>query len=97
MNNALSNIDREFSNLIHEIELEDEKVNLYIGWKERNAIRENRERRRNIKDEWLIIDKVLQMDFRQIDREKINKAVAGLAKRKFTYRVIEEDQTENVV
>lgn len=36
------------------------------------------------------------MDFRSIDRNEINKAVEGLANRKFTYRIVEEDET-NVV
>ena len=37
------------------------------------------------------------MDFRNLDRSTIDKVVRGLAKRKFTYRVIEEEETENVV
>lgn len=91
----LTNIDRQFSNLVHQIELEG-KVDLYGGWLERNKIKENRERRRDIKDELIIISNVLKMDFRSIDRNEINKAVEGLANRKFTYRIVEEDET-NVV
>lgn len=38
------------------------------------------------------------MDFTKLDRDTISKTVAGLAKRKFTYRVVEEeDDTENAV
>lgn len=37
------------------------------------------------------------MDFRSLDREAVNKAVIGLAKRKFTYRIVEESETKNVV
>lgn len=66
------------------------------GWLERNKIKENREKRRDIKDELIIISNVLKMDFRSIDRNEINKAVEGLANRKFTYRIVEEDET-NVV
>jgi hypothetical protein len=91
----LTNIDRQFSNLVHQIELEG-KVDLYGGWLERNKIKENREKRRDIKDELIIISNVLKMDFRSIDRNEINKAVEGLANRKFTYRIVEEDET-NVV
>ena len=45
----------------------------------------------------LVLSSVLKMDFRNLDRSTIDKAVRGLAKRKFTYRVIEEEETENVV
>lgn len=93
LNTMLSNIDKEFSNLIHDIEFEG-NIDLYGGWKERNEIKENRRRRRTVKDELIIISNVLRMDFRELDREIINKAVAGLAKRKFTYRVVEEDKTK---
>lgn len=89
----LSNIDRQFSNLIHEIELED-RVDLYSGWIERNKIKSNREKRRNIKDELLIISSVLKMDFRNIDRDTINEIVLRLANRKFTYRIVEEDEID---
>lgn len=33
LNTELSNVDKEFSNIIHEIELENSK-DLYSGWKE---------------------------------------------------------------
>ena len=59
---------------------------------ERNKIKENREKRRNIKDELLIISNVLKMDFRHLDKETISKAVTGLANRRFTYRIVEEEE-----
>lgn len=96
LNKELSEIDKEFVNIIHEIEFEG-KVDLYGGWQERNKIKFNREKRRKIKDELLIISNVLRMDFRNLDRETVNKAVIGLANRKFAYRVVEEDETENVM
>lgn len=93
----LSNVDKNFVNIIHKIEFEG-KVDLYGGWNERNEVKKNREKRRKIKDELLIISSVLRMDFRNLDRNTIDKMVAGLAKRKFAYRIIEEgDETENVV
>lgn len=88
----LSNVDKQFSNLIHELELEG-SVDLYRGWIERKRIKENRERRRNIKDELMIISNVLRMDFRNLDREAIDKVVVGLVNRKFTYRIVEEEET----
>lgn len=96
LNRDLSNVDKQFINLVHEIELEG-KIDLYGGWKERNKIKENRERRRIIKDELMIISNVLRMDFRNLDRETVNKAVAGLANRKFTYRIVEEEVIENAM
>lgn len=95
LNRELSNVDKQFSNLVHEIEFEG-KVDLYCGWQERNRIKENREKRRMIKDELLVISGVLRMDFSNIDREKINKAVSGLANRKFTYRIVEEEEPDVV-
>ena len=92
----LSDADKEFSNMVHKVELE-EKIDMYGAWEERNKWRKNRRKRREIKDELLIISNVLKMDFRNLDRSTIDKAVRGLAKRKFTYRVIEEEETENVV
>lgn len=97
LNRELSNIDKQFSNLVHEIEFEG-NIDLYGGWIERNKLKENREKRRNIKDELLVISSVLKMDFRNLDRDIINKTVTGLAKRKFTYRIVEEeDDAENAV
>lgn len=96
LNKALSEIDKEFINIIHEIEFEG-KIDLYGGWQERNKLKENREKRRHIKDELLVISSVIKMDFRNLDRNTINKVVAGLTKRKFTFRVVEEEEIENVM
>lgn len=95
LNRELSNIDKQFVNMIHEIEFEG-KVDLYGGWQERNKIKENREKRRYIKDELLIISNVLRMDFRDLDREVINRAVVGLANRKYAYRIVDEENTDDV-
>lgn len=93
----LSDVDKEFTNIVHEIEFEG-SIDLYGGWQERNRVKENREKRRKIKDELLVLSSVIKMDFTKLDRNTISKTVAGLAKRKFTYRVVEEeDDTENVM
>ena len=95
----LSNVDKEISNIIHQIELED-SVDLYRGWLERNqikvAIKVAREKRRIIKDELIIISSVLKADFRNLDRNNIRKSIEGLSNRKFTLRII-EDGDENAV
>ena len=96
LNKALSEIGKEFINIIHEIEFEG-KIDLYGGWQERNRVKENREKRRYIKNEMLVLSSVLKMDFRNLDRNTIDKVVTGLTKRKFTYRVVEEEETESVV
>ena len=95
LNRALSEIDKEFVNIIHEIEFEG-KIDLYGGWLERNMIKENRERRRHIKNELIVISSVLKMDLRNLDRDVVDKVVTGLTKRKFRYRVADGD-VENVV
>ena len=92
----LSDVDKEFSNMVHKVELED-KIDMYGAWIERMEWQKNRRKRRKIKDELLVISNVLKMDFRNLDRELVNKVVVGLTKRKFKYRVVEEDETENAV
>ena len=96
LNRELSEVDKTFSNIVHKIELED-KIDMYGAWKERIEAQNNRRKRREIKDEMLVISSVLKMDFRNLDRSTIDKVVRGLAKRKFTYRVVEEEETKNVV
>ena len=91
----LSNIDKEFSNLVHKIEFE-EKIDLYGGWIERNQIKANREKRRDIKDELLIVSNVLKTDFTYMSSENIRKSVEGLANRKFTLRVVEEGENDDL-
>ena len=88
----LSNVNKEFTNIIHQIELED-KVNMYIGWQERNDIKANREKRRIIKDELMIVENVLrEVNPSCFKRENIKKAVDGLSNRKYTFRVVEENE-----
>lgn len=94
----LENCDNELLDILHSIELETPK-DLYGGWQMYKTIRENRKRRRNIKDETLIINDVLEeIKPDCLDRERIKRAVDGLIGRKYTFRVIEmEDDTKNVV
>ena len=86
----LSNVNKEFTNVIHEIELED-SVNMFIAWQERNKIKANRKKRRDIKDELMIVENVLrEINPSSLKRENIQKAVNGLSNRKYTFRVVEE-------
>ncbi|MGF0102059.1 hypothetical protein [Bariatricus sp. SGI.019] len=91
----LSNVDKEISNIIHQIELED-SVDLYRGWLERNQIKAARERRRTIKDELIIISSVLKADFHNLDRNNVRKSVEGLSNRKFTLRIVEDGDEDAV-
>jgi len=93
LNKKLSEVDKDFINMIHEIEFEG-RIDLYGGWLERNRVKENREKRRRIKDELFVISKVLKMDVRSFDRKAIDRIVSGLSKRKFRYRIIEEEENE---
>lgn len=89
----LSNVDKELSNELHKIELEKSK-NAYQGFLEYKQLKSIMERRRNIKDELMIISNVLRMDFRHFNAESVDKAIKGLATRKFTMRVLEGDEDE---
>lgn len=96
LNSIISNYDKAVNNWLHEVELEKKK-SASGGYLKYSDIKNIVDERRKAKDEWVIINNVLKMNFRNLDREVINKAVLGLAKRKFTYRVIEEEDTENDV
>ena len=85
----LSNCDKELSNELHKIELESNK-NACAGFLEYKKVKTILEKRRNIKDELMIISNILSMDFRSFDSEDIKKSIEGLSKRKFTLRVIED-------
>lgn len=89
----LSNADKELSNELHKIELEKSK-NAYQGFLEYKQLKSIMEKRRNIKDELMIISNVLRMDFRHFNAESVDKAIKGLATRKFTLRVMEGDEDE---
>lgn len=93
--NMLTNIDRELSNAIHKIELETSK-NAYEGFLEYKKMKSILENRRIIKDELMIISNILRMDFRNFDGKTVEKAINGLANRKFTMRFVEGDENDIV-
>lgn len=96
LNRIMSNYDKAINNWLHEVELEKKK-NACGGYLKYSDIKDIVDERRKAKDEWMIINNILRMDFRNLDREVVNKAVIGLANRKFTYRIVEEEESENVV
>lgn len=94
----LNDIDNELLDILHIIELEPPK-NMYQGWLLYKRIKSNRKNRRVIKDEINIIQDVLEkVDSSWLSRDRIQKAIDGLFKRKYRFRIVEEgDETENVV
>ena len=51
------------------------------------------QRRRNIKDELMIVENVLvEINPDCLQRERVQKAVDGLLGRKYTFRVVEEGE-----
>lgn len=91
---VLEDTDTERVDILHKIELESAK-GLYDAWKIYNRIRENRKKRREAKDEIMIIRNVLgNVDVSYLDREMIKRAIDGLFKRKYTYRIVEEESED---
>ena len=90
----LHKADQEFLDILHTIEIEKPK-DLYGGWIEYKRVRENREKRRNIKDELLIVENVLrEINPACLQRERVQKAIDGLLGRKYIFRIIEEEDKE---
>lgn len=88
----LDRLDQEMIDILHNIELESSK-DLYGGWILYKRIRNNRKKRRVLKDEILIIKNVLEkIDPSCLNRSRIQKAIDGLFKRKYTYRIVEEEK-----
>lgn len=88
----LEDIDNKLLDILHRIELEAPK-DLYHGWLLYKEIKANRKDRRIIKDELLIIQNVLEkVDSFWLSREQIQKAIDGLFKRKYSFRIIEEEE-----
>ena len=92
----LDKSDKELLDILHIIEIEKPK-DMFAGWKLYKGIRDNRERRRNIKDELLIVDNVLkEINPACMQRDRVQKAIDGLFGRKYTFRIVEEGE-ENAV
>lgn len=71
---------------------------MYGGWQQYKYIKENREKRRKYKDELLIVQDVLkEINPDCLHRERVQKAIDGLLGRKYTFRVVEEEDGENGV
>lgn len=90
----LDYIDNKLLDILHIIELERPK-DLYHGWLLYKEIKSNRKNRRIIKDEIIIIQDVLEnVNAFWLSRERIQKAIDGLFKRRYRFRIIEEEDKE---
>lgn len=88
---VLKNSDKELLDILHIIEIEPPK-DLYGGWKLYKWIKRNRKERREIKDELIIIDNVLrEINPTYLKRSNVQKAIDGLFGRKYTFRIVEEE------
>lgn len=88
----LDDTDNKLVDILHRIELEPPK-DLYHGWLLYKDIKTNRKNRRVIKDELIIIQDVLEkVNSFWLSRERIQKAIDGLFKRKYRFRIVEKDE-----
>lgn len=85
-------VDNDIINILHKIELEAPK-DMYHGWLLYKKLREDRTKRREMKDELLIISNVLkQIDPSCVSRINTQKAIDGLFERKYTFRIVEDEE-----
>ena len=87
----LSNVDRELSNCLHEIEL-CKNMNACDGYKEYRRIKIILEKRRVIKDELIVVKSILSSNLQSIGSDRIQKVIDGLGNRKFTIRDVDLDE-----
>lgn len=87
----LSNVDRELSNCLHEIEL-CKNMNACNGYKEYRRIKIILEKRRVIKDELIVVKSILSSNLQSIGSDRIHKVIDGLGNRKFTIRDVDLDE-----
>jgi len=87
----LSNIDKELSNCLHEIEL-SKNMNACNGYKEYRRIKIILEKRRVIKDELIVVKSILSSNLQSIGSDRIQKVIDGLRNRKFAIRDVDVDE-----
>lgn len=92
----LEKTDKELLDYLHIIEIEKPK-DLYGGWLIYKKIRENRKKRREYKDEILIVENVLkEINPTCLQRGKVKKAIKGLIGRKYRFRIMEEEVSDDM-
>ena len=91
LNGELSDVDLKLQDILHNIEL-SERCDMYTAWETINSIRDLRKKRREIKDEKLVLSGIKTQGITYLSRTSVKKCVDGLSKRKYRIRIIEEDE-----
>ena len=95
LNGELSNVDLKLQDILHTIELSD-KCDMYKAWQMINEIRDLRKKRRNIKDEKLVLSGIKSQGITYLNRKSVQKCVDGLSNRKYKIRIVEEDEYDDL-
>ena len=90
LNGELSDVDLKLQDILHNIEL-SKRCDMYTAWETINSIRELRKKRREIKDEKLVLSGIKTQGITYLSRSSVQKCVDGLSKRKYRIRIVEED------
>ena len=93
LNGELSDVDLKLQDILHTIELSD-KCDMYKAWQMINEIRDLRKKRRNIKDEKLVLSGIKSQGITYLNRKSVQKCVDGLSNRKYKIRIIEEEDED---
>lgn len=91
LNRELSDVDLKLQDVLHNIEL-SEKCDMYTAWETINSIRDLRKKRREIKDEKLVLSGIKSQGIAYLSRSSVQKCVDGLSKRKYRIRIVEEEE-----
>ena len=91
LNVELSDVDLKLQDILHNIELCD-KCDMYTAWNTINSIRDLRKKRREIKDEKLVLSGIKSQGITYLSRTSVQKCVDGLSKRKYKIRIVEEEE-----
>ena len=94
LNGELSNVDLKLQDILHTIELSD-KCDMYKAWQMINEIRDLRKKRRNIKDEKLVLSGIKAQGITYLNRKSVQKCVDGLSNRKYKIRIVEEEDEDD--
>ena len=91
LNGELSDVDLKLQDILHTIEL-SKRCDMYTAWETINCIRELRKKRREIKDEKLVLSGIKTQGITYLSRTSVKKCVDGLSKRKYRIRIVEEEE-----
>ena len=91
LNGELSDVDLKLQDILHNIEL-SKRCDMYTAWETINCIRELRKKRREIKDEKLVLSGIKTQGITYLSRTSVKKCVDGLSKRKYRIRIVEEEE-----